>query len=324
VRYAPELLRQLSENMMTELSAVERYSLVDDAWAAVTAGSLPARNFVALARRFETEPDLDVWAALIGGLASLERLLEGDASRAFRSLLQELFRPALERLGWEPNEGEGPRSLELRALLFRALAVTAADAGAVSRGRELHEVYLSDPSRVEPNLAAAAAAAVAAQGGAEEYMVFLGRFRKAATPQEERRYRSLLAAFPGSAEMARTLAMTLNGTVRTQDAPFLLAECLGNRDQGPLAWEFIRGHWDQMLREYPDNAIVRMLSGVRALSRPETAASVFRFFAEHQVPKGQRTMDQQLEKLRINVALRERESAPLAAAILAMGRPQDP
>jgi hypothetical protein len=64
-----------------------------------------------------------------------------------------------------------------------------------------------------------------------------------------------------------------------------------------------------MLREYPDSAIVRMLGGVRALARPEVAADVFRFFETHEVPTGRLAMEQHLEKLRINVALREREAA---------------
>jgi len=324
VRYAPELLSRLAERMLDELAAVERYALVDDAWAAVTAGSMTSLDFLALATRFARETDLDVWAAVVGALSSLERWLEGDPRERFRARLRELFRPTLDRLGWQPRDGEGPRDLELRALLLRALAVTAADPDALAQGRELHEVYLHEPSRVEPNLASAAAAAVASRGSATDHEAFVQRFRQAATPQDERRYRSLLAAFPGVAEMGRTLAMTLDGTIRTQDAPFLLAECLGNRDQGPLAWDFIRENWKRMLQTYPDNAIVRMLGGIRALSQPETAASVFAFFTDHGVPKGQRTLEQHLEKLRINVALREREAARLAMGLLEMSPARDP
>ncbi|MBE0618108.1 MAG: hypothetical protein IH608_09315, partial [Proteobacteria bacterium] len=80
-------------------------------------------------------------------------------------------------------------------------------------------------------------------------------------------------------------------------------------------WAFVQANWEQMLRDYPDNAIARMLGGVRALSRPQAAAAVFRFFEARRLPKGQRTLDQHLEKLRVNVALLEREAKPLAAAL---------
>ena len=316
VRYEQGLLEAISGRMMGDLTPIERYLLADDAWAAVLAGATTAPEFLAFAERFGSETDLDVWASLAGSLGSLERLLDGEALARYRDRCRALLRPALERLGWEPRQGDSPRALELRALLWRALAVTAADPEALERGRRLHDALLADPSSVEPNLAAAAAAAVANRGTAEDYEVFLTRFRRAADPQEERRYRSLLAAFPGASEMDRTLTMTLDGAVRTQDAPYLLAECLVNRHQGERAWEFLAANWDRVLRDYPDNAIVRMAGGVRALSRPETARKVFSFFAAHPVPKGQRTMDQHLEKLRVNVALREREAGRLASALL--------
>ncbi|MBE0618896.1 MAG: M1 family metallopeptidase, partial [Proteobacteria bacterium] len=236
VRYTPDLLGELAERLTDGLEPAERYALVDDAWAAVLAGATPASDFLSFAERFTAETDLDVWAALVGALGSLERLPEGEPRERFHERVRRLIRPALGRLGWEPAAADGARTLELRALLFRAMAVTAADADALARARRLHDAYLENPEGEEPNLAAAAAAAVAAQGSAADYDLFTARFRGAGTPQEERRYRSLLAAFPGPVEMDRTLAMTVDGTVRSQDAPYLLAECLVNRDQGERTW----------------------------------------------------------------------------------------
>ena len=51
------------------------------------------------------------------------------------------------------------------------------------------------------------------------------------------------------------------------------------------------------------------------MSRPEIADEVLAFFEEHEVPQGALTLSQILERLRINVALRERESERLAAAL---------
>ena len=309
VQYTTELRQKLADGMMINLAPAERYTLVDDAWASVLAGMTPAVEFLGFAERFAPETDLDVWAALAGCLASLDRLLEGESLRRYRERLRALFTPAAERLGWAPREGDSARTLELRALVIRSLAVGAKDESALAQSRALHDAYLSDPSSVEPNIASAVAAAVASEGSAAEFEQFLRRFKNAETPQEETRYRSLLATFPGRAEIGRTLEMTLSGEVRTQDAPYLLGACLGNRDHGSAAWEFVKNNWERMLREYPDSAIVRMLGGVRALARPEVAADVFRFFETHEVPTGRLAMEQHLEKLRINVALREREAA---------------
>ena len=39
------------------------------------------------------------------------------------------------------------------------------------------------------------------------------------------------------------------------------------------------------------------------------------FFAEHPIPQAAKTLDQVLERQRVNAALRERESARLASAL---------
>ncbi|MGE3536305.1 MAG: M1 family metallopeptidase [Candidatus Tectimicrobiota bacterium] len=316
VRYTAHLLQKLTPIMMQHLSPIERYGLVDDTWAAVLAGTTSAEAFFTFARGFEAETDLDVWTVLSGCLSQLDRLLNGAARQRYQAQLAQLYGPAFARLGWEPRPDDTVRDLELRGLLLRVLALSAQQADTIARSRVLHERYLRDSTSVEPNIAAAVAAAVASVGSSDDYAVFLARFKHAATPQEERRYQTLLASFPGAEAMATTLEMALNGAIRTQDAPYLVAQCMRHRDQGVQAWHFVRDHWEQMVRVYPDNAIVRMLDGVKALSEPAVAAEVAAFFAQHKVPQGELTLQQHLEKLRVNVALRQREAEAFAQAVL--------
>ena len=127
---------------------------------------------------------------------------------------------------------------------------------------------------------------------------------------------SLLSSFPGEGEMQNTLEMCLNGEVRSQDAPYLAGGAMFNRHHGFSAWEFIKSHWDEMLEAYPDNSIVRMVSGVQSLSRPDQAADVKSFFEAHSVPTGELTLAQHLERLDVNVASRQRETGPLTEWLL--------
>ena len=316
VRYDTGLLQKLRPIMMRHLSPIERYSLVDDTWASVLSGDTPAADFLELAQGLRSESDLDVWTLLTGCLDHLGRLLDGEAGVSYQAVLRDLYGPTLERLGWSAKPEDTSRDLELRGLIVRSLAVAGNDIGVQGRCREVHDRYLQDHGGVEPNLAAAAAAAVACGGDSDDYTAFVERFRAGATPQEVRRYQNLLASFPGQAQMSATLAMSLDGTVRTQDAPYLVAQCLRNRHCGEQAWHFVRDNWEAMLEAYPNNAIVRMLDGVKALSEPDTAAGVADFFESHEVPQGELTLQQHLERLRVNVALRVREAQRLGAALV--------
>ena len=310
VNYAPNLLAALRKNMQ-ELLSIERYSLADDQWSAMLAGHATSIDYMELAQGYRNDDDLDVWTLLTSNLASLERMLTSDdAQTAMRELLADLYRSPLMALGWQPTDDDTPRQLELRGIMFRSLAATARDAEALENARQLHDAFLGG-THVEPNMLAAATAAVAVQGTDADYQTFVSKFKDPATPQEERRYRSLLASFPASAQMASTLEMCLSGDVRSQDAPYLMGACLGNRHNGWQAWEFLASNWDAVLKQYPANSIVRMVGGIRALSLPDQARQVREFFNAHEVPTGELTLKQHLERLEVNVAFRQRETARL-------------
>lgn len=308
-RYSAEMLKSLSCTMFENLTPIERYGLVDDTWSSVMAGRTSAIDFLDFARSFQPETDLDVWTVLSGCLAGLDKLVDGEAKLQYKTAIRDLAQPALDRLGWEPGDSDTSRDLELRGLFIRLLANVGDDDIAIKNAGDLHDSYLVDAGSVEPNVAAAATGVVASKGDPAQYEVFLDKYQNPTTPQEERRYQSALSAFPGEAEMDRTLAMSLDGTVRTQDAPYLIAVCMRNKEQGYRAWEFVKNNWDQINKDFPANSIVRMLSGVTSLGKPEQADDVIAFFDDHEVPQGQLTLQQTLEKLRVNVALRERESA---------------
>ncbi len=71
-----------------------------------------------------------------------------------------------------------------------------------------------------------------------------------------------------------------------------------------------------MLRQYPDNSIVRMCEGITALVTPQLEADVRAFFATHPVKQGAKTLEQHLEKLHIAVICQQREAANLAAYLM--------
>ena len=307
-RYSPEMLDALSNTMFDSLTPIERYGLVDDTWSSVMAGRTSAYEFLTFAKTFKTETDLDVWTVLSGCLSTLDKLVEGEAKIQYKSIVRDLVQPGLDRLGWESSDGDSSRDLELRGLFIRLIANVGDDDLALRNAKDLHDSYLVNSGSVEPNVAAAVTGVVATKGDRAQYEVFVDKHHNPSTPQEERRYQSALSAFPGEAEMHRTLDMTLDGTIRTQDAPYLLAMCMRNKEQGFKAWQFIKDNWSRINKDFPSNSIVRMLSGVTSLSDPDQAKDVLEFFDDHDVPQGQLTLQQTLEKLRVNVELRTRES----------------
>ena len=154
-------------------------------------------------------------------------------------------------------------------------------------------------------------AILAHTGDAARYDEFNERFRTAATPQEERRYLFSLAAFQPKTLLERTLARTISGEIRTQDAPFLVSAILSNVYGRELAWGFLKTNWDKMDQLFPKQGLRRMCGGIVSLATPDLERDVRDFFATRKIDLGGKTLDQYLEQLRIAVTIRERDSLAL-------------
>ncbi len=312
VHYAGELLEPLLARL-ADLRPIERFNLVGDAWAATNAGLLSVTEYLELVRRFETERDRNVWTILLASLTSLNRII-GSADRPrLEAYARGLLRPAVADLGWTPRAGENELTRQLRGDLLRALGTLGSDAAIQTAAAERYAASLHDATAVDPNVLPALIAILAHVGDAVRYDEFLRRFRSATTPQEEQRYLYALAAFRGPELIEATLARTVNGEIRTQDAPFVVRSLLMSVYAREPAWAFVKAHWDPMDRLYPKHGLRRMCEGVIGLTTPALERDVHAFFSERKIHLGGKTLLQYLEQLRVAVALGEREGEGLAA-----------
>jgi puromycin-sensitive aminopeptidase len=310
-RYSGELLRRLTTDATADLDAIERFNLVSDTWHSVLAGMSPVADFVELITPMAGETDPSVWSAMAAPLGLLRRMLPEEQRAGLQAFVRRLARPAFERVGWEAQPGEPEKTATLRGLLVLALGVTAEDDEVRNRAVELHASYLEDRTSVDPDLVEAVTYISARNGGEAEYQHFLDRFREPATPQEQVRYLYGLGRFRNEGLLRRTLDMAVSGEVRTQNAPYLISQVLDNPNGGSLAWDFVEQHWDDLLERFPENSHARMLETIPSLVSPELAGRVRAFLEAHPLRTGQRTVEQTLERLDVNVALMQREGAQL-------------
>ncbi len=306
VAYDDALRSRLTADL-AEMNTLERYSLVDDAWAATVAGAISAPELLQFLRGFAGEREHAVWQAVVIALRGLGRLVGDDAFPTFQAQVRDLVQPALTELG-EPAADESDLTAKLRGLLLATAGALGNDEAIIGVCRDLLQQPVED---VDPELVAAATSVVAAHGGVEDYDKFQNGFLTASTPQEQLRQLYALAEFDDEALILRTCEFVLSDKVKTQNAPFVLRMTMTNRRHGATAWRFIREHWDHANTEFPTNTIVRMVESVKHLATPELVADSAAFFAEHPIPQATKTLDQILERQRINAALLARDGEAL-------------
>jgi puromycin-sensitive aminopeptidase len=312
VHYAPALLAALTKNLDV-LQPIERFGLVSDTWAATVAGLGPLSEFLNMARLFTKETDINVWRALIGAFSYLD-MIASDADRpTLAATVREIVGPTAARLGWEPKSGDSELMRQLRGTLIGALGTLGDDPDVHKRARDLYARFEENPESADRDLMPALVNILAYCGDGARYEEFRKKFKAPRTPQEEQRYLFALANFRNLGLLKKTMEMTLDGQVRTQNSPYLMHSLLLNPACRYQAWDFARAHWDEMIQKYPDNALPRMCEAVIALLDRED--EVKKFFAEHRVRLGGKIIDQHLERLSVAVRFRNREGKSLQATL---------
>ncbi|MFO0731654.1 MAG: ERAP1-like C-terminal domain-containing protein [Nitrospiraceae bacterium] len=140
-----------------------------------------------LTKHFRQEKDPNVWAVLLGSFSTINSMLEEEEPDLLAALVRDRLTPAW-RLGWEPKPGERDGGVNYGAILIRALwnvGPRPGDANTSASACSNQPIVGAAPSF---NVLPALVSILAFTGDDARYDEFLRRFRKAATPQEERRY----------------------------------------------------------------------------------------------------------------------------------------
>lgn len=311
VHHRAPLLHQVLDQGLDRLSVIERFCLISDVWATTVAGLMPLAEYLQLTARFQNERDKNVWAVLIESFSFLNRIIAAEDRAALEAFVCTRVKPALMELGWDPKPGESDLTKQLRGELLGTIGRLGNDRSTQQQAAERYRRYRIDPTTVDANVVPALVGILAHTGGETRYEEFTERYQTATTPQEERRYLFSLAAFSHPPLLDRTLARTINGEIRTQDAPFIVGSLLTNVYGRDRAWEFVKANWDQMDKSFPKQGLRRMCGGIIALATPELEQDVRKFFHTQRIDLGGKTLDQYLEQLRVTVSFRERERETL-------------
>ena len=306
------------------MEAVERFALLDDAWAALLNSSGELAPVVATIRGIAaTETDASIWRRIGSAMGSLRLLGGGDHAPAVARLTRDLIGDRLtaltERIDHADLDHEAPDQAsdddrDLRGILFRLAGVVGDDGDVAAQATRWFSELLADPTSLDGSLTTAVLEVVAAQGGTAEFDQIVDLYRTATTPQDELRALGALACFDEVEPARRLCAMSLD-EIRSQNAPFTLAQAMGNPGVGIDYWRFVTEHWDAMNERFPSSSIVRMVGGVRSFFDAEAVSSVQRFFDDQDIPQGRMSLSQHLERTRVNVALRARVLDEFGAAL---------
>jgi puromycin-sensitive aminopeptidase len=313
--YDTAALHKLGNAVETVLTPEERIALIGNEWALMRIGKHSMGDYLALGAQLKNTPGVELLASFGQHLNVVYDYLVTDADRAaFQSWLRTQFSPVLQQLGHNGRPNDTPEQKQKRSLLFEGLGNVGDDPQVIGQARVLVQQYMKDPSSVDGTLAGAVIAVAARHGDAELYSQFKAQMQKAASPQQYYQYFYALAEFPQPELTKETLESTLTPAVRGQDL-YLLLSLLGNPASQNATWDFMRAHFDELMKKTGGGlgGVGIFLYGAQSFCDSQKATEVKQFFEQHPFPGTERNQKQAIESIDNCVELRNQQQGNLAA-----------
>jgi puromycin-sensitive aminopeptidase len=247
-RYEASLLGALRPKL-ADLDPLERFTLLDDTWAFTVEGSVQIGEFAALAAGFSDEREHAVWQMLSTHLLELSRYVPNDAR--FAAFVRHLVGPTVERIGWEPQDGEADLTRRLRGQVLTTYGRLGRDEATIKHAQDLFHAVVADPSAVDAEVALAVLAIGAANGGLEEYEAVVKAYEGNTNPQQQVRLLRSLTYFTDVDLADRTFEMTVNGDIRSQDGGWVISGLMANQSTADHIWNRVSRDWQQLIDLLP-------------------------------------------------------------------------
>jgi len=246
----------------------------------------------------------------VGRLAMIEhRLVSEEDRQRLRRVVAGVFGPALRETGWDPSPEEADGVRLRRAALLRAVGGIGRDPETVAEATARLDRFLAgDRAALEANLHEATVVIVARGGDSSRFDRFASLFERETEPTFRRRYLFALAAFEDPALVARAIDLAFSETLPLQEAAGFAGSLLANTAAREPFWVRLQRDWSRFHERLSHAPMLlrRTVEGMGALVTREQLEQVERFLAAHPIEEARQAVAQTLERLRQDVALRER------------------
>ncbi len=309
---------RLLDEGVRQLAAEERLSLIDNMWALTRTGRMSLASFL---RRLDTlagEEDRTVVASISDALTWLSGYAVRERTEApFARFLDAFYRPMFEKVGWRPRDGEDADTREKRGRVIGMLGLhaRAEDIRRGARDRALRHLEGTEP--LHPDGAGVILSVAATDGDDRLWDRYVARMQAAqqGDAQEEARFRQALVAFEDEDVARRTADAIFSPLIRTQDRGLMVIPFLQGRRTRDAGWAAIQAHWDADIATAEPLLKQRFVNAVSQLQTERYRDLAIAFLESKRTPDIDETVNQSVERLRINTAAAERLAKELDEAL---------
>jgi aminopeptidase N/puromycin-sensitive aminopeptidase len=304
VAYAPADYAAIVASVETALKPTERISLIGGEWAQVRASKATVGDYLNLVTAVKSDTSAAVLGTALSGAGTIRSQIAAtqEEKDALAAWVRANFAPQYAKLP-APSTSDTPAMIELRSTLFSTLA-GAKDPAVLKQAREIADKFLADPTSVDPTLGQAALIIAARNGDEALYNKLHDTYEASPNPAVKELALQLTAIFDDPALARRSLDYALTPKVRSQDAAIQFAIVMSNEKNRPMAWQYIKDHWDAihaLLSPELGNILVSSTSSFCSAADRE---DVQQFFSTHKVASADQGVKHSIERINGCIELR--------------------
>ncbi|ANB10969.1 Aap1p [Sugiyamaella lignohabitans] len=255
--YPPERVVKLSQAGADNLLSVEdRVGLIADTASLSVSGYQKTSALLDLISLWKNEKEPNVWMEMLKRFGAIRKtwIFQPESTTdALKQLLGELVLPKVNELGWNFHAEESLLQQQLKGTLFSS-AVSSENDKIVKEALSLFEKYASgDAKAVHPNIRAAVFGAAAKYGDEATWQRLVDVYT---SPKSSVEGLAAITALGGAKNVdlqKKTIKLTLDGTVRSQDVFYVLNGLSTNVAGIQILWDWLREEWDAITKKFPAN-----------------------------------------------------------------------
>ncbi|HEX8813858.1 MAG TPA: M1 family metallopeptidase [Terracidiphilus sp.] len=302
--YTPAQYNAIVANVESGLKPTERITFIGGQWAQVRANKSTVGDYLNLVSAVKSDQNAQVISTALGGVLTIyTRVASTDAERdGLAAWIRSSFGPTYAQLP-APSLSDTPATIELRSTLFSILG-EARDPAVLKQAREIAEKFLADPSSVDPTLGQTALSIATRNGDAALYDKLMQVYETSNNPEFRNGALQLSATFEDPTLARRTLDYALTPKVRSQDAAIQFAIVMQSDKTRPLAWQYIKDHWDaihSLLTPELGNILVSSTASFCAAAERD---DVQQWFSTHKVASADQAVRHAIERINGCIELR--------------------
>ncbi|GAB2269194.1 hypothetical protein Dimus_004123 [Dionaea muscipula] len=309
VKYEDKLASRLRKAIQRkELSAMDKFGILDDTYALCQACEMPFCSLLSLMDAYKEEFDYIVLSRLIDiclGVVRISRDAIPDMVGRLKQFFINLLLGSAEKLGWDPKSGESHLDSLLRGEVLTALA-TFGHRKTEEEAMKRFQAFRNDASTplLPPDTRRAAFIVImrnSNSGDKKGLEDLLNIYRQAESVQEKKRVLGTIASSPDADLVSQVLDLQLSNEIREQDVIYVLnGISLEGRE---TAWRWLKAHWETVLAKWGPGRGMLLTHFIRDIVIPfsshQMAHEVEEFFARWPNDSIAMTLKQSIEQVRI-------------------------